>query len=257
MNCFSLSQSHCQSDIGRVCRRDELPAGQAYAGRASRSFVSVVLFILPLLFVSSGCSLFVIAGKMLTGDPKVVSPFTAATGRKLKDSKEPVVVICSAPHRLLNLVPSIQIDIADRVTRDLEIQGIQVVPAGDVARWFDDHGDWGDYSELAKEFRAGYVIHIDMRQFNHLIPESPNLMSGIAEGHLSVYSASGRSGEKKQILVSVTPLFDRDFKVQFPTSYPVPRESRSEEQFIQDFLDRTALHISQHLYDYRMGESIH
>lgn len=225
-------------------------------------FVTRAVLALALLAGSSGCSMFVMAGKAIFGDPKVASPFTAATGEKLTDSKEAIVIICDAPHRVQSKFPAVQIDILDRVARDLETQGINVVPSGDVARWFDDHGEWGDYSELASQFKAGYVLHINLRKFDHQVPESANLMQGKAEGHLSVYRV--RDGKAKDISPGlskydspVSMVFDRDFKLEFPTTYPVARESRSEDQFVQEFMDRTALHLSQHLYDYRMSESIH
>jgi len=217
---------------------------------------------LVVVIGTSGCSIFVMAGKAIFGDPKVQSPFTAATGEKLKDSNESLVIICDAPHRILSAFPSVQIDILDRVTRDLETQDINVVPSGDVARWYDDHGEWGDFSEVATEFDAGYVLHIDLRKFDHRVPESETLMQGQAEGHLSVYRVNNDKSKKLSPALTKysspgTVVFDRDFKVQFPTTYPVARESRSEDQFVQEFMDRTALHLSQHLYDYRMSESIH
>lgn len=222
--------------------------------------------LVMLLLLNSGCSLFVMAGKALLGDPKVTAPFTAATGQKLTEIDESIVIICDAPHQVTDGFPSVQIDILDRVARDLETQGINVVPSGDVASWYDDHGEWGDYSELAEEFNAGYVLHINMRSIDHRVPESENLMRGNAEGHLSVYKINrpkkaslltGMKEEGYERTLPVTSVFDRDFKVQFPSSYPVPREARSEEQFVQSFLDRVGLHLSQHLYDYKMSDSIH
>lgn len=206
------------------------------------------------------------AGKAIMGDPKVTSPFTAATGVKLPETEESIVIICDAPHRVTSAFPSVQIDILDRVSRDLETQGINVVPSGDVASWFDDHGEWGDYTELAQEFDAAYVLHIRMREIDHRVPESENLMQGKAEGHLTVYrvnhpkKASLLTGTKEaesRKSGSVSNVFDREFDVKFPSAYPVPRETRSEEQFVQSFLDRVGLHLSQHMYDYKMSESIH
>jgi hypothetical protein len=66
-------------------------------------------------------------------------------------------------------------------------------------------------------------------------------------------------GKQTKVLehIPVSLVFDRNFTLTFPTSYPVPREKRSEDMFLQGFLDRLAQHLSQHLYDYRMSESIH
>lgn len=220
--------------------------------------------VLAAMFsVISGCSLFVMAGKAMFGDPKVTSAFSAATGNDLTESDEKVVIICSASHRLLSRVPSLQIDIVDRVSRNLETHGIRVVDSGDLAGWYDDHGEWGDYTELAAEFEAGYILHVDLREFDYRVPESENLLQGKAEGHISVHQIKSQNkpaislSKPRKDFVPVLSVFDRDFALQFPASYPVPRETRSEDMFAQTFLDRTALHISQHLYDYKMSESVH
>ncbi|MEQ9410558.1 MAG: hypothetical protein RIK87_22675 [Fuerstiella sp.] len=218
------------------------------------------LLLTAVLCSGSGCSLFVMAGKAILGDPKVPSEFRTVTGTDLTKGQDAVVIICTAPHRVLRTSPSLQIDIVDRVTRNLESRQVQVVPSGDVAAWFDDHGDWGDYSEMAAAFDAKYVVHVDIREFDHRVPESENLMQGKAEGHISVHQVSRDGGvpiTDRKYSAPVSLAFDRDFRLTFPTSYPVPRETRSEDLFMQGFMDRVALHISQHFYDYRMSESIH
>lgn len=222
--------------------------------RAARFLIVPLLLAVSIISTCTGCSLFVMAGKAVFGDPKIPSQLKVATGRDICDGEDAILIICSAPHRLLANFQSLQIDIVDRVSRNLESHNVQVVPSGDVAAWYDDHGEWGDYSELAAEFGARYVLHIEVREFNYRVPESENLMQGKAEGRLLVHEVY-EDGNVSEIPVSL--VFDRNFSLKFPTSYPVPREKRSEDMFLQGFLDRLALHLSQHLYDYRASESIH
>lgn len=208
---------------------------------------------LSLVINCSGCSLFVMAGKAMFGDPKVPAPFSSATGTDLTEIDDRVVIVCTVPHGLLSRHPALQIDLVDRVSRNLESEGINIVEPGDVASWFDDHGEWGDFSELSKHFEATYVVHIDVREFDHRMPQSENLMRGQTEGHITVhqFNSKGKSGPPMAVA------FDRDFSLTFPSNYPVPREAKSEDLFVQGFTDRLALHLGQHLYDYRMSESIH
>lgn len=219
------------------------------------------LAVAAVALSTSGCSLFVMAGKALFGDPKFPAEFRTATGTDLTDGDDSVVIICTAPHRLTTEFPSLQIDMLDRVTRNLETRNVRVVPSGDVASWFDDHGEWGDYSELAKAFDAKFVIHIVLREFTHRVPESPHLLQGTADGQISVHEISakraGSSITSKSFRAPVSLVFDRAFRLRYPKSYPVPLETRSEDLFTQGFLDRVALNISQHFYDYRMSEQIH
>lgn len=226
---------------------------------------NLVLLIVACLIVLPGCSLMVMAGKVFLGDPKVKSPFSSATGQDLTEVETPVAIICEAPHRLISRVPSLQIDILDRVARHLETQGVRVVDPGDLASWYDDHGEWGDFSEMAEHFDAGHVLKIELREFSYQVPESENLLQGRAEGHLTVVKVNtpskslltAESSAKSDNWLPMTTVFDRDFSLKFPTSYPIARETQSEDIFAQTFIDRVAVHISQHLYDYKTSESVH
>lgn len=214
--------------------------------------ISVLLLFCAM---SSGCSLFVMAGKLFLGDPRVTSQFTAATGTSLLDSDKPVVIICDAPHGLLSKVPSLQIDLLDRVSRILEGQGVPVADPGDVATWYDDHGEWGDYSQIANAMDAEFVLHIHVSEFTHEVPESDTLLQGNIEGHVTVHKIAS-SKKDKSSGNPVSMIFSRAYGTQFPSSYPVPKETRSEDSFIQSFMDRSAIHIAQHFYDYRTSDSI-
>ena len=226
----------------------------------TRSRFSILAFTCLLLLAGSGCSLFVMAGKAFFGDPKIPSEFRTSTGTDLTKSGDAVVIICTVPYRITSEHSSLQIDLLDRISRTLETQGVNIVPSGDVASWFDDHGEWGDYSELATEFDARYIIHINLREFTHRVPQSDNLLQGKAEGQITVHEHRGDTSDTKKGVAAISPVlqtFDRSFRLMFPGAYPVPRESRSEGQFIEGFTNRVALTIAQHFYDARMSDTIH
>lgn len=199
----------------------------------------------------AGCSLGVMAGKLLLGDPKVKAPFRASTGTDLTKGKDSLLIVCDAPHGILAEFPSMQIDIVDRVTRLLETRGIKVVSSDEVATWYDDHGEWGDFSQLAKSFDADYIMRVEVRKFTHRVPDSPNLMQGISEGRITVSKAGGKNTKL------VREIFDRNYQLTYPTGYPAPRENRSEQIFLEGFMDRLALHIGQFMYDHRSSETVH
>ena len=199
----------------------------------------------------AGCSLGVMAGKMLLGDPKQKAAFRAATGTDLTEGKDSLLIICSAPHGILAEFPSLQVDVADRISRILETRGVKVVSSDEVAAWYDDHGEWGDFAELAKHFEADFIMNVHIRKFSYRVPDSENLMQGATEGRVSV----AQSNLKKKSRPGA--VFERNFQLQFPTSYPVPRENRSEQIFVEGFLDRLALQLSQFLYDHRTSETVH
>ena len=210
---------------------------------------AAVAFLICL--ANSGCSLGMMAGKLLMGDPKQTAPFRAATRTDLTKGKDSLLIICSAPHGILAHFPSIQIDIVERMTLLLEIRGVKVISSDQVATWFDDHGEWGDFSQLARSFEADYIMNVEIRKFSHRVPDSETLMQGQAEGRVTVSKAEGKS------TTLVRQVFDRNFTLTFPTAYPVPRENRSEQIFLEGFLDRLAIHLSQFMYDHRASETVH
>lgn len=211
-----------------------------------------VLLVLAASMVLPGCSLGVMAGKLFFDDPKMKSVFRAGTGEDLTKGEKSILIACSTSHQILSKHPGIRIDIVDKMSRILETRKIKVIPADDVATWFDDHGEWGDFSELADSFDADYVMHIDLKSFAVVVPDSPNLLQGKAEGRVSMMEIkpTGKNLDKKKAVVAV----ERSFNVMFPTTYPVPRESRSEEMFTENFVDRISAQLARMLYDHRPSE---
>jgi len=207
----------------------------------------VLAFLLPLL---SGCRFMVAAGKMVLGDPINTSTFEFKTGISLRDSGDPLLIVCTAPHRTLSKFPAIQLEIVERISRNLEAQEVNVVSPDDVATWFDDRGEWGDFSELADHFDAPYVLHVDLRSFTYLEPASPDLMRGRSEGTVKVFRFGDDSSGMQDAV------FEQNLKVNFPETYPVPRESGSVEHFVDNLLDRISLQVSQMLYDHRLRDTI-
>ena len=202
--------------------------------------------------VLPGCSLGVMAGKLFFDDPKMKSVFRKNTGTDLTKGEKTILIACSTSHQILSKYPGIRIDIVDKMSRILETRNVRIVPPDDVATWFDDHGEWGDFTELADEFDADYVMHIDLKSFAVVVPDSPNLLQGKTEGRVSMMEIkmAGKNKEKKKASVAV----ERSFSVMFPTTYPVPRESRSEEMFTENFLDRISAQLARMLYDHRPSE---
>ena len=212
----------------------------------------LVLLILAATMVLPGCSLGVMAGKLFFDDPKMKSVFRKNTGTDLTKGEKTILIACSTSHQILSKYPGIRIDIVDKMSRILDTHNVKVVPVDDVATWFDDHGEWGDFTELADEFDADYVMHIDLKSFAVVVPDSPNLLQGKTEGRVTMMEVKmmGKDKDKKKTSVAV----ERSFNVMFPTTYPVPRESRSEEMFTENFLDRISAQLARMLYDHRPSE---
>jgi len=212
---------------------------------------ALMLFAAVLLSGLCGCRLFVAAGKMIMGDPQSTSLFEQVTGTKLSGSDDRLLIICTARHNILVDFPSVQLELLDRISQYLERRDIQVVSSDDVASWYDDHGEWGDYTDLAEHFNARYVIHLNLRTFSYLEPRSTNLLRGRSEGTVRVHEINRANS------TLIHKVFERDLHVKFPEIHPVPRESRSDDMFVENLLNRIALQTSQLFHDHRLSETIH
>ena len=208
------------------------------------------LLLVLLLPTVTGCRLMVAAGKMLLGDPKMTSDFQQATGNDLRKSGDQLLIICTAPHSILVQHPSLQLDLLDRISRTLETRGVSVVSSDDVASWYDDHGEWGDYSQLAVHFGARYVAQLDLRRFTCQVPNS-DLLQGNFQGRIQVFEVDPKKTSP------VRQALDRELRMKFPETWPMPRGNQSDDIFIRTFVERVADDVSRIFYSYRFGETIY
>lgn len=216
--------------------------------RASSRNLLLLSLTLAMLCCVPGCSLGVMFGKMFFGDPRVKSQFRTATDVDLTKGEKSILITCSAPHSVLSRYPSIQIDILDRMSRHLETRNVKIISSDKVSAWFDDHGDWGDFSALAEHFDADYVMNIQIEVFRLDVPDSSNLQQGKINGNIRVLDCQSGS--------TPTTAFERTFNLAYP-DYPVPRENKSERLFAEQFQDRVSLTLAQFLYDHRVSETVH
>ena len=136
-----------------------------------------------LLIANAGCSLFVLAGKMINGDPMTKPAFEEYTGKSMADECKKVAVICSAPEAIKLDYPSIEADMLGDLTRTLATQNIDIIKPHKVASWIDDNGgSVEDMSELAREIEAGYIIQVRIDSITYKEEHSPSLMRGRASG---------------------------------------------------------------------------
>ncbi|MFO1023284.1 MAG: hypothetical protein U0903_21730 [Planctomycetales bacterium] len=64
-----------------------------------------------LLLPLSGCSLGVMAGKMLFGDPLIGDDFKGTTGKTLTEKGKKVAVICNAPESVRDEFSALSVDL--------------------------------------------------------------------------------------------------------------------------------------------------
>ena len=197
----------------------------------------------------SGCSLFVLAGKMLIGDPVVPSDFRTQTGVDLAKDQKRLVVVCAAPESVKLDLPSLQLDLTESVHRLLKKHEIKVIDSDRVATWMDDVGGyWTHPSELAQDIDTDYIAQIDIEQIHFHETNSPSMYRGRANGTVNVYEVR-TDGELKQ----AQQIFAKEFRVEYPRHYPVSADQVSLSVFQRRFLDDLSAYLARFFHDYRPG----
>ena len=215
------------------------------------------LVLLACLAISTstltGCSLVIMANKMLFGDPVVASAFRRATGADLVKSGEKVLVVCSVPHGVKTRFEGAEYEIVQKVTRQLARQGISVVDGNRVAEWMDDNGGmWESPQELAQAFEANYVLHIDLKQFSYEEPNSPNMYRARIAGQVYGFRVEGEGDAKR-----AWEVFSYGYSLTHPATRPLSREEiPTPEVFLRTCVDRASIELAQLFYDHRLSDEV-
>ncbi len=225
---------------------------QRYRVRPARKPLLTIAVALVMAIGNSGCSLFVMAGKMLMGDPMVPSEFRQKTGVNLQKDQKRLLIVCSSPEWAKREMPAIDYDLADGILKRLKRRGILVVESHKVARWFDDNGGaFDDPSQLAREFDTDFIAHIDLHYLSFQEENSPTMHRGKAHGDMFVYAVVKIDGQKH-----AQQVFVGEFSVEYPRYNPIPIEQVAPKVFRKQFLDQLISELSRVFHDYSMSETI-
>jgi hypothetical protein len=212
--------------------------------------ITVALIASFSVLVVSGCSLGIMAGKMLFGDPLVTSDFAVQTGFKLEESDKRVLILCSAPHAIKSESPAIEYDIIDGVARRLRVRNVNVVDPDKVADWMDENGEWDQMTEIAVPLKADYIVHLELSTIRYREENSPDIYRGHATGYVYAYEIKDFNGTPE-----AQEVFRREFTSKYPFG-PVLANKVSAEIFKKDYLDRLCDQLAMKFYDHRVAAEI-
>lgn len=220
--------------------------------RSARS-IAFILFLCMTLVSANGCSLFVMAGKMIMGDPMVGDDFGEFTKKPMTDGKSKVAILCSAPESIKDNYAGLQIELLNEVSRKMSIHEINIVKPHLVARWIDDNGGQiDDLDNLASEVDADYIVKIEVDHFSYREENSPNLFRGRCDGKVTVYEFT-REDSSKKTEGPGREVYQKGFKSTHPTHQPVPADQTSELIFRKKFINRVGDEIARLFFKHRAG----
>jgi hypothetical protein len=212
------------------------------------------LAIASAIWTIGGCSLGVMAGKLLFGDPTQTAPFRTVTEVDLAKGDKSVLIVASTPQAAKQAQPGLDLLIAERVSRTLRGKGVKVYPSKKVLNWVDNRGgQWGSPDEVASAFPdANYIVEIDVDQFDHLEESSPDLYRGRSMGNVRAYEVVEVGGRR-----SASPVFSREFNCTYPSMVPKQAHQISERTFKEEFTNRVCGEVARLFYDHKANETVY
>jgi hypothetical protein len=224
--------------------------GPSPAIRRSRGWTA--LLVACLASSQCGCSLFVMAGKAIFGDPKIASAFKQQTKVDLAKADKKIAIVCSTPHSVKKDYPSVEFDLIDGVTRRLKRRGVDVVNPDRVATWMDDKGGYhNNPEELAKEVGADYVVHIDLDRFTLREENSPSLWRGNILGKVIAFQIVDVGGQQ-----AAQRVFEREYTSLYPKHNPISEQQKSLKMFSKEYLDQVSAELARMFHDFRLSEEV-
>ena len=199
-----------------------------------------------------GCSLGVMFGKMVMGEPLIPAEFRSMTKEDLTKGKQTVLVVCSAPESVDAENSTLAYDLIEGVTRRMKRHGIKVINPDDVSSWIDEHGGIGsDPTELANEFDTDYIVFIEVQTFGFRQPNTPKMLRGQATGFVRAFEVTEIAGHRR-----VSNVFGTEFTSTYPKHQPVSEQGRTSVIFQKEYMERFCDMLASKFYDHRPGTEI-
>lgn len=211
-----------------------------------------LICLVSLVTSLAGCSLGVMAGKMLFGDPKIDAAFTARTGVDLTEGEKKIVLVCKTPYSVENKMPTLRYDLNYGIVQRLKQRSIKTGSSEKVSTWLDEHGgEVRNPKELAKEFDADFIAIVEVHGLKFYEDNSPDMLRGNAHGNIRVFELRGKGEDKNAFEV-----YSGEFSTQYPQFSPVSIHQVTERTFQKQFVDHLSTNIARHFHDYRNSETM-
>lgn len=217
------------------------------------------LVLLALLVSSlSGCQIIIGVLQIAQGFPKTTCDFTKSThGRKLSEKNKRVIVLSSSIDSARVEVPSLDIDIISKVSRQFKIANIKVIDEHKVATWIDDKGNitaGTDLQPIGEHFKADFVVLFTFDDFGYREENSPDLYRGHASGKVVVAEMidDGINPGKKRAKV----IYNKPFNSKYPLNRPVSTDQEGPDVFKQRFMEQLSQTLTRLFVDYRPEDEI-
>jgi hypothetical protein len=159
-----------------------------------------------------------------------------------------VAVVCYAPTELQWKFPQIDDQVAMHVAYRLAQNKIKMVDPDYIKAWTDQNPDWDNAEEIGREFKADYVIEIELASFSLHEGSSTTLYRGKTEAYIHVVEMD-EDGHGERI-------FTKEIDFVFPLRVPRSSYDQALTSFQKEYLSRLSERIGWLFYERYHGDMI-
>lgn len=221
------------------------------------SFVSRPAFRLAGCLLAGGLLLFVTGcfqqiltlGYLIGGPPSIEPDFDRDTKHSMTAKDVKVAVVCFAPKDLKWDTSDLDEDIAKYVSYRLSGKKVKVIRPGWIKAWLDKNPEWDKPDEIGAEFKATYVINIELEDFKLYEKGNQNLYRGRAEVNVTVWEMDLEAGEG-------SIMYRKQLTSVYPLAIGKPTSEITYSRFKRRYLERLSEEIGRLFYEHYNGDDI-
>lgn len=216
------------------------------SGGGGVQLLSRLLLTGLLLLTAPGCQYVLMLGYLIGGPPVEEPLFERDTGQSMTARDVRTAVICHAPDELKYRFSDLDHIIASRVTNQLAMQKIEVIPYDDVRVWLAENPDWDEASDLGADFDVTFVVFVDVSEFTLYERNGNQLFRGRCDAMVRVYEMDAE-GDGQQI-------FTAEIESLYPTEVPRSAADVGFDAFRVEYIFRLSDEIGRLFYPYHRGD---
>ena len=211
-----------------------------------KNWISLLGVCLSLILMA-GCQQFVILSYLIGGPPSIEPDFDKETGMSMKKKGKTVAVVCFAPKEMLLEFPQIDDEIAAQVAYRLGENKITIIKPDYVRAWVDTHPKWELAEEIGREFKADYIIEVELSTFSLFEGTSTTLYRGRTEADIHVTEMNGEHGDR---------IYSKELDFHFPIRIARSSTEQALLPFKREYISRLSEKIGWMFYESYNGDTI-
>lgn len=225
-----------------------MTAVQSREPRAYFRRCAALLLTIAVMCGSTGCNAVVLLGYLIGGPPSIEPEFNKQTKKDLAAKGKRILVLVEAPDEVNNMdFDAVDRELAKTLAVQLIVNKITVIDPDRVYGWLASNPDYEKPAEVGAHFKADYVVHVDLTDWNLYEENTQEMYRGRSEFIVNVIEMKGKTG---------SVIWTKSKTSRFPTRVPISVTQYPRAQFKKTYMTRLGDEIGSLFYPTFAGDDI-